>query len=125
MVTFGVSRMESSEETGYGQPSGTPPAPAPVTRLETTSEYLTMWLDHMRYRVRATTFESYEGLLRLHVLPYLGNKPLEELRGLEIQSLYSHLMAAGSKRFDGGLSARTVSHIHTLVVEALGQAVKW
>ncbi len=38
----------------------------------TAGEYLTRWLAHVRGRVRAKTFDGYEGLIRLYALPGIG-----------------------------------------------------
>src|SRR6266567_6655238 len=49
-------------------------------------EYLTYWLaEHARHRVRATTYRSYEQLVRLYLIPLFGNKKLARLRPGDIR----------------------------------------
>ena len=38
-----------------------------------TGEFLARWLAHARGRVRATTYDGYESLVRLHALPSLAD----------------------------------------------------
>ena len=84
----------------------------------TTGEYLTQWLDHMRGRVRATTYEGYAGLIRLYARPALGETPLSELHPLHIQETYGELLRRG-------LSGGTVLNLHLVLTQALHQAVRW
>ena len=48
----------------------------------TVASYLTEWLAHTRGRVRVTTYEGYEGLIRIHAIPRLGQVPLTRLSPL-------------------------------------------
>lgn len=66
--------------------------------------------------VNARTLERYEELLRLHVIPTLGARPLQRVSATEIDELY----AALAKR----LSPRTVHHVHTVFGACLGAAVR-
>ena len=57
-----------------------------ATTSKTVGEYLTYWLsEHARHRVRATTFQSYEILVRLYLIPLFGNKKLTRLRPGDIR----------------------------------------
>lgn len=67
-------------------------------------------------RVNARTLERYEELLRLHVLPALGSRPLQRVRATDIDTLYAKL---GER-----LSARTVHHVHTVLGACLGAAAR-
>src|SRR5205807_8503174 len=66
--------------------------------------------------VNARTFERYAELLRLHVVPTLGARPVQQIAPTEIDSLYTKL--------EGKLSARTVHHIHTVLGACLNAAVR-
>jgi integrase len=66
--------------------------------------------------VNARTLERYEELLRLHVVPTLGKRPLQRITATEIDALY---MALGER-----LSARTVHHVHTVFGACLNAAVR-
>jgi len=61
------------------------------------------------------TYERHEELLRLHVIPKIGNVPIQKLKALDLQSLYSGHAGA----------PRTKLHIHRLLHRMLGHAVQW
>lgn len=66
--------------------------------------------------VNARTLERYEELLRLHVIPALGSRPLQRLTAIEIDELYCKLAEK--------LSPRTVHHVHTVLGGCLNTAVR-
>src|SRR5919107_2745426 len=82
-------------------------------------EYLDRWLKgSVRGSVKPITYESYERILRVHVVPTLGSVKLNNLNPLHLQSLYR-------ERLDSGLSPRTVQYVHVVMHRALKQAVRW
>jgi integrase len=89
----------------------------------TLEEYLGDWLAHVRGRVRRVTFDGYEDAIRHHVLPALGEVALEGLTPLQLQRLYSGLLAGSDSR--PALSGGTVLNLHRILHHALGQAVRW
>ena len=86
-------------------------------------EYLELWLGHVRERVRATTFEGYECLLRCHVPSDLRELPLAAVTPLRLQRVYADLLAVRDKART--LSGGTVLNLHLVLTQALGQAVRW
>ncbi len=80
-------------------------------------DYLAIWLEHAKVRVRLKTWERYEGMIRFHVIPALGEVALSELHPIQIQHLYSALMAK--------LSTGSVLNVHLVLRNALAQAVRW
>jgi integrase len=66
--------------------------------------------------VNRRTLERYEELLRCHVTPKLGKRPLQRLQGTEIDDLYVAL--------EKKLSPRTVHHVHTVFGACLKAAVR-
>jgi len=66
--------------------------------------------------VKATTFERYEQITRLHLKPALGRVKLKALTPAHIRGPYREKLEAGS-------SARTVCYVHTTLHKALKQAV--
>src|SRR5215469_803336 len=66
--------------------------------------------------VNARTLERYEELLRLHVFPMLGKRPLQRIAPTEIDALYTSL--------ETRLSPRTVHHVHTVLGGCLSAAVR-
>jgi integrase len=89
------------------------PAAMPV------NEYFDRWLrDAARPRVSRRTADGYAGLLDRYLRPALGHRQLDKLLPLDIQSVYGKMQARG-------LSARVVRHVHSVLHNALKQAVKW
>jgi integrase len=93
---------------------------ATLEKTGTFADYLDFWLDHARGRVRAKTWEGYECLIRVHARPALGQIALADLSPLDIQGLYSTLLARKPP-----LSGGTVLNLHLVITQALGQAVRW
>ncbi len=75
--------------------------------------------------LRQSTWTSYAGELRRHVLPAVGSMPLQSLRATHLNQLYSKLLSSGRKDGSGGLSARTVRYIHTILRKSLSDAERW
>lgn len=91
----------------------------------TVHEYLKKWLsDYARHNVAHKTFERFEELINNQIVPRLGSVKLQKLTPLQIQSAYSFMLEHGRIK-GGGLSPRTVHHVHRLLYQALRQAVKW
>jgi integrase len=90
-------------------------------------EFLTKdWLPAIRATVEPSTHESYTRYLTRHVIPRIGGIPLQQLDAGILNKLYADLLDHG--RLDGrpgGLSARTVRYIHTIIGRALREAVAW
>jgi integrase len=93
----------------------------------TTGEYLQHWLESsVQHTVRKSTYKSYAHLVKNHLVPSLGSIPLQKLQPVQVQAFYGEKLHGG--RADGqkgGLSPRTVRYLHTVLREALHQAVKW
>ena len=86
---------------------------------QTLNQYLDRWLEVCaKPRLRAKSFQDYEGLLRRYVRPRLGGKTLATVTGFDIQILYRELLS-------GGLSARSIHYTHAVLRSALKQAVRW
>jgi integrase len=88
-------------------------------------QYLKRWLDAARPNLAPSTCRRYEDLLRHQVLPHIGTISLSKLRPLHVQQLYALLQEIGRADGKGGISPRTLLHVHRLLSEALGQAVRW
>ena len=98
---------------------------APVR--QTFADYLTnTWLPAIRATIEKSTYESYARNVRLHIIPGLGGIPLQQLDAPMLNRFYADLLEHGRKDGKpGGLSARTVRYIHTIVGRALREAVDW
>lgn len=89
----------------------------PANEDPTFGKFLDGWMkEFKRGSVRDRTFEGYEYTLKQYVRPYLGDDRLSELTARRIQGVYNELS-------ESGLSPRTVAFAHSLIREALNQAV--
>ncbi len=92
----------------------------------TVAEYLEKWLgDYARPNVAPKTYERYAAIIRSQIVPEIGSTVLPRLSPLHIQSMYSRALANGRKDGKGGLSPRSVIHMHRVLHKAFDQAVKW
>jgi integrase len=89
----------------------------------TLGEYLAEWLAGHRASVRGSTWASYSANLEGHVVARIGGVRLQLLTAATLNSLYAFLLAEGRSNGRGGLSARTVRYIHTVLHKALADAV--
>lgn len=86
------------------------------------SAYLADWLDGQR--LAPSTLSSYRKNVRLHIDRHIGRTPLNRLTALALDSWMRKLEANGRADGEGGLSARTVRYVFTILRSALSDAVK-
>lgn len=95
---------------------------------QTLADYLQNdWLPAVRRELAASTWESYQRNVRLHVAPRIGGLQLPQIDGATLNRLYSDLLESGRKlgKQSPGLKPRTVRYIHTILSAAFDDAVKW
>ncbi|MDK2889102.1 MAG: integrase [Thermoanaerobacter sp.] len=92
----------------------------------TLGEWLDRWLEvYVRPSVRDTTYQNYETYIRVHIMPALGDKPIQKLMPGDLQAFYNAKLEGGrADGKEGGLSTRAVRYLHFLLSAALKQAVK-
>ncbi len=100
--------------------NGTYAEPSTVTLTEWATEH---WLPMTKSRVKPSTFDSYRRNLELHILPSLGNRQLRQITPALLNRLYADLLADGHRTKEGGLSAKTVRYVHTIIHKLLADAV--
>lgn len=91
----------------------------------TVASYLTDWFTITNPTRSPKTNERYAELIRTQITPAIGKHELSKLKPAHIQSMYTHLQKEGRRDGKGGLSARTVLHIHRLLKRAMSDAVRW
>ena len=92
----------------------------------TVDQYLDRWLAHIRISLRARTVARYTALLRDHVRPHVGARPLKQLTPLEVQAVYDRLAVGGRRDGKpGGLAPQHILAVHRCLHRALAQAVTW
>ncbi len=97
------------------------------TRAETMTltEWVSqLWLPVMRTQVKESTFDSYERILKLHIVPRLGAFALEDLTPRMITLAYVDMLANGrSNRATTELKSKTVWNVHLVLHKLLADAV--
>jgi integrase len=91
----------------------------------TVAAFLERWLEHIQAHVSPRSHERYAELCRKNLAPLLGGLILTKLQPAQISQAYSKALTSGRRDGQGGLSARTVGHMHRVLHEALQQAVRW
>ena len=91
----------------------------------TVAEFMERWLTTVRPNVAPRTLERYAEIVRTYIRPVLGATPLAKLQPAAISVAYAAALTGGRRKGTGGLSARTVHHMHRVLKQALGQAVRW
>ncbi|MGB8344694.1 MAG: site-specific integrase [Ktedonobacteraceae bacterium] len=105
---------EKLQQAFYEQKQGIL-ATGPKQKLET---YLTYWLDVVKKpELRRTTYARYRIHIYKHILPRLGQVPVQKLTPQQVQSLYSDLQETQS--------AGSIRMLHSILHEALDNAVRW
>src|SRR5664279_5532139 len=89
--------------------------PAAVEDM-TLGAFLEAWLtDVVRLSVRPRTYASYQYVVRVHLAPCLGDRPLAALSPADVQAFLNAKAASG-------LSPRTVAYLRGVLRGALGHA---
>ena len=84
----------------------------------TVDVWLNFWLaTYKKNSVKERTYDQYEGVIRVHLIPEFGHLRLMELTESHLQKFYNRL-------FSDGLSARTIQIINTILHAALKKAIK-
>jgi integrase len=91
----------------------------------TLATLLARWLDHMKSQVTPKSHERYSGIVNQNLNPALGPVLITKLKPVQISAAYSAALASGRRDGAGGLAPRTVGHMHRVLKQALGQAVRW
>src|SRR5207302_5592865 len=80
--------------------------------------YLEEWLEGKSSKLRPRVHLRYGQLIRVHVVPTLGNVKLTKVSPQQLERLYAARLATGAK-------PRTVRNIHAVIHNALEQAARW
>ncbi|MBR1187307.1 tyrosine recombinase XerC [Bradyrhizobium sp. AUGA SZCCT0160] len=91
----------------------------------TLAQFFERWLTHMTSQVDERTHIGYAEKARKNITPLLGSTLLTKLRPEQISQAYAQALGRGRRDGKGGLSSRTVHHMHRILKQALGQAVTW
>lgn len=108
-VVVKVRELEGKRDAGSVHAAGKP------IKVE---EWFTYWVDTIApARVRPRTLESYRSMIRLHILPRIGQRRLDQLMPEHLEQMYADLLASGR-------SPATVLRVHRVLHRALKIAVQ-
>lgn len=117
-TVYGKTRREVAEKLTRmlrDHQQGIPVAPERLS----VAQFLERWLTaSVKPSVKVKTYEGYESIARVRVIPRIGKRRLAKVTPLDLQQLYSDLQAAG-------LSNRSVHHTHRVLHRTFVQAVRW
>lgn len=115
---YGKSRKEVQQQLTkalHEQQQGT----LITTPQQQVGQFLTRWLEDVhRQSIRLRTYERYEEIVRLHLVPGVGHHQLQKLAPQHLQAFYT-------QKLKEGLSPTTVASFHNVLHKALQTAVRW
>ncbi|MEX0784467.1 MAG: site-specific integrase [Dehalococcoidia bacterium] len=106
--------LTSLDEAAYIPPS-----------RETVGHFLDRWLEATAGTIAETTHDSYTFYVQRHLVPAIGPVELAKLTPGHLQHLYSVKLRSGRLDGKGGLSPRSVRHLHVTLHTALAAAARW
>ncbi len=116
---YGKTRLEAQQKMVAALKARQDGLPIGTNDRQTVAQFLTRWLEETaKPRVRPKTYVSYEGHIRLHLVPVIGRVPLTKLSPDHVQRLYND-------KLEAGLSARTIHHFRETLRSALSDALRW
>ncbi len=84
--------------------------------------WLDEWLSFRKMRVKESTYIRYRNMVDNHIRPYLGRRPIEEIDTVAMEAYVSKLLQSGRLDRQGGLSAKSILDILTVVKESFRYA---
>jgi integrase len=105
--------VQIEKEGGYQKPT-----------KETVESFMRRWLKGVKSRTRPSTLEMYTVLAEKHIIPHLGAIEVSKLTVSQVNAFYGQVLESGRRDGKGGLSPRTVGHIHGCLRSALNEALK-
>jgi integrase len=86
-----------------------------ATGRQTVKAFLERWLEVSKQRNKTRTYEGYERIVALYLVPHLGHIVLGKLAPEHVQTMIDRL----------ALAPNTVRNIRAVLRRALNQALKW
>lgn len=95
----------------------------------TLAQWMHLWYENFaKINLRPASHKTYEGYMKNHINPNIGDIPLAKLTTFDLQKFYKKLLTEGrvqrteSKNKPLGLSAKTVRNINQLISSSLDAA---
>lgn len=114
---YGKTRAEVAEKVRRGLEASRA-GQLSAGRSPQLADFLNQWLRTIDGTIRPSTFASYAGIVRKHLIPHLGRISVDRLAINDVAQLLAR------KRADG-LSPRTVQYILFVLRNALNRAMRW
>lgn len=96
----------------------------------TVGQWLDVWFEYYaKIKVRPSSHKTYEGYIKNHIKPNIGNIPLTKLTTLDLQRMYQKLLTEGrverieSQNQPKGLSPKTVRNLNQIISSAMKLAM--
>lgn len=86
------------------------------------SEVLDAWLQSTRINIKESTYARYSHLIDTHIRSQLGKYQISKIRTQLIEGFIENLLSCGRVDNNGGLSAKTVTDILTIVKSTIDYA---
>ena len=87
------------------------------------------WLPATRSKLRPSTANSYDRIIRLYVVPSLGAVQLTSVDGAMLNALYHRLLTEGRsaprRELGAGLAPKTIRNVHTMLSKAFRDGMRW
>ena len=83
--------------------------------IKTFAEVASQWLSVISLKVKQSTYAGYSATLALHILPQLGSCNMQSLSAVDISRFAGHKLENGRIDGKGGLSAKTVRDMLSIV----------
>ena len=97
----------------------------------TVGQWMDVWYEYYaQIKVRPSSHKTYEGYIKNHIKPSIGNIPLTKLTTLDLQRLYQKLLTEGrvdrleAQNQPKGLSPKTVRNINQVISSAMQLAIQ-
>ncbi len=85
----------------------------------TVENLLQLWLENHKSNIKVSSYLRYQQLIRQHLLPDLGNLPLQKLTAKKLSAFLKQKKLSGRLDNKGGLSAKTISDILVIIKSAV------
>lgn len=93
-----------------------------ITFEEFSKRYMN---EYAKQHIEKPTLAQYETLLRIHIIPAIGNLRLAKIQPVQLNKFYLSLSEKRKDGRPGGYSPKTIKHIHTLISGIYKVAVLW
>jgi integrase len=92
---------------------------------ETIAGFLTAWMEYKTPTLKPSAAESYANSVRVHLVPNLGQRRVQDLRPEHVAAMIGEMLATGRSDRRGGLSPKSVRNHVGVLHAALDDAVRW